>query len=287
MGIQQTSPWLPLPANVLHTAATGWSKHNWAICWGWRELLLEWDLSMEPTTMEVISSESSLQEIKDLYWEVYQLHWLHRRGEFDEAMEDLIQQEILDSVKECLWCKLSSALPEAKPRQSLADIPRLDLQAEFNPSTCATYDRFMGYKQDSCKEALAMARDAHQLALVAAALLEDKIKSLSHSLSHGCSGSYWHSGSHRHLGSHQQQSRTANHKTKVPQVASCQGEPTRKWAQPPSPVQLRWWVTYKDSPENMPELRDPTCWPVGMTGEWVTSLTGWGPKKKIMTACPS
>ena len=51
--------------------------------------------------------------------------------------------------------------------------------------THATYDHFKNMQQDSCEEALAMARDAHWWTLVAATLLEENIKQLSHSVTHG------------------------------------------------------------------------------------------------------
>ena len=79
----------------------------------------------------------------------------------DEEMEAHIHQEILDSVKECLWCKQLSALLGEEPRWSPAGISGLDPQAKFNARNCATYDRFVDVKQDSWKEALAIAREAH------------------------------------------------------------------------------------------------------------------------------
>ena len=79
----------------------------------------------------------------------------------DEEMDAHIHQEILDSVKECLQCKWHSALPGEEPRWHPAGIPRLDPQAKFHARNYATYDRFMDVKQDSCEEALAIARNAH------------------------------------------------------------------------------------------------------------------------------
>ena len=108
-------------------------------------------------------------------------------------------------------------------------------------------------KRDSCEEALAVVRDAHWQALAAGALLEDKIGRLSHSLSCGC----WCSGSCRHLGNHWQRSQNASCQIRVPQVASPQGEPTRRQAQFPSPGQLRWWVTFEHSPEKDARFAEP------------------------------
>ena len=66
------------------------------------------------------------------------------------------------------------------------DVPRLDPQAKFQARNHTTYDRFRDMNQNSHEEALAVARDAHQWASVAAGLLEDKIERMSCSLSHSC-----------------------------------------------------------------------------------------------------
>ena len=63
--------------------------------------------------------------------------------------------------------------------------PRPNPQSEFQRKVSATYDHFKDLKEGSCEEALAMAWDAHRWALVATALLEDKIEKLSCSISHG------------------------------------------------------------------------------------------------------
>ena len=102
----------------------------------------------------------------------------------------------------------------------------------------------------SCEEAFTVERDAHWWALMAAVLLEDKIERLSCSLSCSCqwSGSHWHSGSCRHSGSHWQRSRTVGCQTKLPKVASHQRGTNWRLVKTPSPIQLRWRVTFKDSP---------------------------------------
>ena len=104
----------------------------------------------------------------------------------DEEMEAHICQEILDSIREHLWHKGVSSLLGEEPRGSPGDIPRLDPQAKFQARHHTTYDMFRGMKQDSCEEVLAVARDIHPWALAAMALLEDKIKRMSYSLSHSC-----------------------------------------------------------------------------------------------------
>ena len=141
-------------------------------------------------------------------------------------------------------------------------------------------------KWGSCEEALAIVRDAHQQALAVAVLLEDKIERLNHSLScgHQCSGS------HRHLSSHWQRSQTVSHQTKVPQVVSCQGEPTRWWAQFPNPLQLRWKVTFKDSLKK--DARAEETPPTNLRDEEEQAFHPTGPdqkpdqKRRTLSACP-
>ena len=129
-------------------------------------------------------------------------------------------------------------------------MPHQHPKANYSTQNHANYNQFKGTKWDSCEETLAVVRDTHWQALVAAALLEDRIERLCHFLSHGhqCSGSQWHSGSHRHSGIHWQRSQTVGCQTKVPQLVSYQGETKRRQAQSPSPMWLRQQVTFEDSP---------------------------------------
>ena len=231
------------------------SECDCAIHQGRWEPLVEQDVEREPTVMEFIQPDSYQEDIAELYCDVYQLQRLLGKIYCDMETEACICQEIMDSVKECIWHEWPSALPEAELRWSPANIPRLDSQVEFNTRNHATYDRSMGNKQDSYKEALAMARDTHQWALAVTALLEDKIERMSHPLSCSC----WHSASHSHLDSCQQRrSQTADCQTKVPQVMSCHGDPARRWAQSPSSSQLRQWVTFThSSPKRDISVKEP------------------------------
>ena len=61
----------------------------------------------------------------------------------------------------------------------------MDTEAKFQVRAHETYDHFKNMQWDSCEEALARVRDAHQWALVAAALLEENIKQLSHFVTMG------------------------------------------------------------------------------------------------------
>ena len=132
-------------------------EHDHAICQDRQEPLAEQGMEGESTMVELTRPDSSWEDIVDLYHDVYQL----RRMLCNEEIEAHIPQEILDSVKECLQHKQLSALPGEEPRWNPAGIPRLNPQANFQTRNHTTYDRFMAVRQDSCEEALAIARDAH------------------------------------------------------------------------------------------------------------------------------
>ena len=132
----------------LHAAVTGWSKHDYTICWGLREPLPKWDLGVESTTMELVCPNSTQEDIENLYWEVYQLQKLPRRGQCEGANEECLHKEILNSCKECLQLKQPSTQPEGEWRQLLADIPQSDPHTEFATANCWTYEKFTTVKQD-------------------------------------------------------------------------------------------------------------------------------------------
>ena len=222
----------------LHDVATGQKEYNCAIQQGWQEPSPEWDLEVESSAIELICPTSTREEIAEIYWDMYQL-W-RSPGELpcDEEMDDLLCHETLDSIKEHLWHKQDTTLPGEEFSWCPTSTPRLTIA----PRTMLTIDWFKDTMWGSCEEALAVARDANWQALVARALLEDKMDRVSHSLSHGCqcSGSHWHSGNHGCLGNYQWRSQTVGHQTRVPQVESHQGEPNRRKAQSPSPIEPRW-----------------------------------------------
>ena len=202
-----------------HAVATGWKEHDWAICWDQQQPSSKQDLGAEPSTVDLIGPETSQAKIRVIYNDVYQLQRSPRRSPCDEETREGIFQEILDSVKECLWHRQVSAQLEEELRQSPTSASKMDTQAEFRARAHATYDHFNNMWWDSCEEALAMVRDAHQWALVAAALLEENIEQLSHSVTCGQSGSHWCLGSCRCLGSHRR-SQSAGHQKQVPSAAS-------------------------------------------------------------------
>ena len=199
----------------LHAAATGKSEHNYAIHQDRREPSAEWDLRAEPTAMELISPDPTQEEITELYWDIYQLWRLPVRSHCKEGMEEHIHQEVLDSIKEFLWHKQLSTLPEAEQKQRPANAHRPDPQAEFAATHCAIYEQFAAMQWDSCEEALALTRYTHQHTLVAVAILE----------SHQYSGSHWCSGSCQCSGSHWcWRSQSSGWWREDPQATSCHGD---------------------------------------------------------------
>ena len=86
----------------LHATVISQSEHECAIHWGQRKPSPKQDLGAEPTTMELVGPDCTCQDIKDLYQDIYQLHRLPGRGQCEEAMEENLHKEILDSIKEHL-----------------------------------------------------------------------------------------------------------------------------------------------------------------------------------------
>ena len=170
-----------------------------------------------------------------------------RWGDLNEATEDHLQKEILDSdqrmpleqVAICPargWTMMESSWPSwPKP------------QTQFSAMNHDNYRRPMARRDESCEEVLAVVRDAHWQVLAALALLEDKIERLRCSFSHRHSGTCKHSGSCWHSGG-QRRSWTVDSQARVFQGASCHGQ-----AQSPSPFWSGWWVTFTHSlPESSP-----------------------------------
>ena len=213
----------------VHAMATGQQEHDHAIHHGRWEPSPVWDLGMEPSMVELIYANSTREEIAKIYQDVYQLQWLPGKMPCNVETEEQLCQEILDSVKECLWHKWDPTLQEELrcPTSTL----RHDPQADYSTQTHANYGWLKDMTWGSCQEALAVVRDAHSQVLVAVALLEDKIERLRCSVSCG----HWQSGSHRHSGSCWHRLRTGSHLTKTPQTASHQGGPPGGDASPPAP----------------------------------------------------
>ena len=101
------------------------------------------------------------EEIVEIYDDVCQLQWLPGKSPCDAEMEEYLHQEILDSIKECLWHKWDPTLPEERPSPHPASTPRCDPQADYSVQNHANYDQLKDTTWGSCEEALAVVRDTH------------------------------------------------------------------------------------------------------------------------------
>ena len=109
-----------------HVEVTGQREHDWAICLGWWQPSPKWDLGVESSTMDLISLGTPWDEISVIYNEVYQLQRLPRRSLCNGETEEQVCQEILDSIKECLWHRQGPMQLEGELKQSLAGTSKMD-----------------------------------------------------------------------------------------------------------------------------------------------------------------
>ena len=162
-----------------------------------------------------------------------------------------IHQEIFASLKEHLWHRWGPTQPEEQ-EQGSAGTSGSDPQSDFQWRMQVTYDYFRNRQQESCKEALRVARDSYHQVLAAATLLEGHIKRMNCSISqgwsasHGQLGSHWHSHSRRHTRSHRRHL-PVNQKELVPSVGGCPGDSAKMRSPSPNPVRPRKQVTFQDS----------------------------------------
>ena len=209
-------------------------------------LCLRQDASAETSTsaVELVGYKTTWVEIRALYHEVYQQKRTPGMVLCNPEMEEEVHWEIIDLLKECLWHRQGPSLLEEEPKQSPIGTrtPRTPAQAEFHSWTQETYCWFQNKWQESCQEALRVARDAYHQVLVAAALLEGHIKRLGCSISHGQSISQWQSGTQQHLqsGGHSKSLRRCpqnGHPEQVPSVAGHTGDSTKRWGSLTQPCQ--------------------------------------------------
>ena len=89
----------------VHAEALGQMEYDHAICQGRWQPSAKQDMKAAPSAVEVISPDSTREEISQIYHDVYQLQRLPGKSPCDEEMEECLCQEILDSIKECLQHK--------------------------------------------------------------------------------------------------------------------------------------------------------------------------------------
>ena len=169
-----------------HTVATSQSAHVHAIHWGQREPLPEWDISEEPTTMELVNPNSQHQEIKTLYYDVYLLCRLPSWSRCKEYMAEQLHKEILDSIKKHLRLQQPPKQQARQQTQWPANNPRPDPPMAFATANQKVYEEMM-----------AIARDAQQWALAEAAILEVRMERMGCSTDCQCSTNHQCSASCR------------------------------------------------------------------------------------------
>ena len=252
-----------------HVKASGLKEYHRGICQGHWQPSPEGTPQAEVSTMGLLTPEMTLDEILALYQEVYQ----HRRelGE-DQCTEDVVgkvHNEILEAIRACLWCRQGSSQP-AEPRQ----ISRTSGEAQYHPYMQLPHDHFDFHwagQQPSREEALREAREAHQQALAAVAMLKGHIESLhwatscSQQHSHKWSSSYQHSRSQRCS-----KSRGWHRSNRMQAILPEGGD--QRWAALSSLAWPRWWVTFKDTskdhtPGMTPESVDSMC---PMEEDWLS-----------------
>ena len=122
-----------------HAEAARQKEYDHRICWGCQQPLLERDLQVELSTMELITQETTQEEIMALYHQVYQLKRNPREVPCSEDTKEEICLEILETLKEHLQCRQGSAQLERESRQRTSRMPA---QAEFHTQVQAAYDCF-------------------------------------------------------------------------------------------------------------------------------------------------
>ena len=134
-----------------HAVATGRKQYDQAI--HWQQPLPEQDLSVEPSTVELIGPRSTREDIRGVYNDIYQLWRSPSKSPCDGETEENIHQKNLNSIKECLW---RDAQPEERLRWSPAGASRPDPWAKFQDRVHAMYNHFRDLKEGSCEEGLAI-----------------------------------------------------------------------------------------------------------------------------------
>ena len=191
-----------------------WGRRNMT---GWFAMAGQNSQSNEASTRRLppwcIDPNFTWEEIQGLYQELYQLQRLCGGSHCEEATEEWLQEEILASIRECLWLCMP---PEDEGEHPSSTPPWRDSWTEYHNSICGTHKRLTAGKQGQDNEILAFSRDAHWKALVAATLLEEGIERLGYSTSRQCSQSHQCSRSCQHSNSWCQRSRVCQGRDSQP-----------------------------------------------------------------------
>ena len=166
-----------------HTAEQGQKEAECMICYGHQHGLLKLDPKVDVSTVWLVGPQTSREEFKALYYEVYKLWRLlgSPQGE-PEWIEELIA-EVVSSLEDCLGWK------GGKAPQTMEEPDPVNVQ----PLRSKTPRR--GNRDTSAERRLTMVREAHWRALATVATLEEEIERLCWPITRGWSEAHAHSRS--------------------------------------------------------------------------------------------
>ena len=156
------------------------------ICGGCQHGLPWLDPQADISAVQAVGPQTSREEIRDLYYQVYKLQRLPWSPPCGPEWTEELFRDMVSSLKDHLRQKggqPSRGLGESEP-------------ADAWPLRSKTPSRRM--RDTSANRDLAKVREAHQRALAAAATLEERIERLSHSMTRGWQDACAHSQSCNH-----------------------------------------------------------------------------------------
>ena len=147
-----------------YTTEQGQKVAEQLVCQGHQHSLLKLDLQADVSAIQLVGPQTSNEEFRTLYYEVYKLRRLPGSPPWGlEWMEELAT-EIVSSLKDCLGQQ------EDRPLWGIEEPGLADVQ----PPRSKTSRR--GRRDTPTEKDLAEAGEAHQRALATATTLEEKIE---------------------------------------------------------------------------------------------------------------
>ena len=158
---------------LLYAAEQGQKEAEWMVCLGHQHSLPKLDLQVGISAVQLVGPQTSKEEFRALYYEVYKLRRLP--GSPPWGMEWMVElaAEMVSSLKDHLGQK------GGKPLQGIEEPGPADIQPPKSKPPRS------GRRDTSAERDLAQAREAHQRPLPTMATLEEKIEELSWSITQG------------------------------------------------------------------------------------------------------
>ena len=153
-----------------YTMEQGWKEVEWMFCWGHWHGLLKLDPKAGISTVWLVGPQTSKEEFRALYYEVYKLRRLPGSPPWELEWMEEMATEIVSSLKDHLGWK------EVNHYEGWRNLVWL------TSSLLGAKTPRMGRKDTSAERDLAEARKAHQTAQATAATLEEEIEQLSWSV---------------------------------------------------------------------------------------------------------